>query len=431
MVSWHATKELKMLILYNILHLIGVLLLFPLLCIYCAAKAKYRRHLPKRLGLGLNVPPSWTGHAKKTLWIHALSVGEVTSALPLLIGLRQRLGDVSIVFSASTSTGVRLAQKLASPHCDRVVAFPVDLLPVCSYFLRRIRPDLFILVETDFWPNFLEQLHRRNIPAVLVNGRISQSSQNLYRRYSFFFKPMFSTFALVCAQSEADRGKFLDLGVERGRVFTLGNLKYEAVTSSAHDTAKRLTGATSGFVFIAGSTHADEELLLFRVFTQLKKRYAIRMVIAPRDISRCRQLQDLAQSRGLTVQLRSADRPFSEDIYLVDSLGELAAFYACGDICFVGGSLVACGGHNPLEPASLNKPVLFGPDMSDFEEISAALLACQGAYQVSTVDDFISVADELISNPHLRNRCGEAAGNCVRLHQGIVDKHIDLIEDLI
>ncbi|HKJ64418.1 MAG TPA: glycosyltransferase N-terminal domain-containing protein, partial [Desulfopila sp.] len=300
-----------------------------------------------------------------------------------------------------------------------------------SYFLRRIRPDLFILVETDFWPNFLEQLHRRNIPAILVNGRISQSSKNLYRRYSFFFKPMFSTFALVCAQSEADRGKFLDLGVESNKVFTLGNLKYHAVTSPANDTARRLMGATSGIVFIAGSTHADEELLLFRVFTQLKMHYDIRMVIAPRDISRCPQLRDLAQSLGLKVQLRSADRPFSEDIYLVDSLGELAAFYACGDICFVGGSLVACGGHNPLEPASLNKPVLFGPDMSDFEEISAALLTCQGAYRVSTVDDFIAVVDELISNPELRTRCGEAAGNCVRLHQGVVDKHIELIEEHI
>lgn len=420
-----------MLILYNILHLVGVLLLFPLLFVYVASKAKYRRHIPKRLGLGIHMPPSEPGNATKTIWIHALSVGEVTSALPLLIGLRQRSGDVSIVFSASTSTGLSLAQKLASPHCDRVIAFPLDFLPVCMYFLGRIRPDLFILVETDFWPNFIGQLRKRNIPAVLVNGRISHSSLKLYRRYPFFFKPMFETFALVCAQSEADRRKFLGLGVESGRVYTLGNLKFEAAPSPANDAAAGLTAATASIVLIAGSTHAGEEVMLFGVLTQLKRRHDMRMILAPRDISRCPQIEGLAQSQGLTVQLHSAGRPFSEDIYLVDSLGELAAFYACGDICFVGGSLVACGGHNPLEPASSSKPVLFGPDMSDFEEISTALLACRGAYRVSSVDEFISVVDELVSNPELRRRSGEAAGKWVRLHRGIVAKHIDLIEDLM
>ena len=420
-----------MLILYNVLHLVAVLLLFPLLCIYIASKAKYRRHLPRRLGLGLKDRISGPGQVKKTLWIHALSVGEVTSALPLLAGLRRRFKDVSIVFSASTSTGFSLAQKLASPHCDRVIAFPLDFLPVCRYFLRHIRPDLFILVETDFWPNFLEQLHKRNIPAVLVNGRISRSSLSLYRRYPYFFEPMFATFALVCAQSQNDRRKFLDLGVKSSKVVTLGNLKYEAAAAPADGGAGRLMTATTAVVLIAGSTHEGEETVLLEVFCQLKKRYRVKMVIAPRDISRCRQIVDLAHSRGLEVQLRSAGQLFTEEIYLLDTLGELAAFYAYGDICFVGGSLIAGGGHNPLEPASLGKPVLFGPDMSDFEEISGALLACDGAYRVATRDDLLTVLERLIESPELRRGSGEAAGKCVSENQGIVDRHIDLIEDLI
>jgi 3-deoxy-D-manno-octulosonic-acid transferase len=420
-----------MLMVYNLLHIVLLILFFPLIGIYIALKAKYRKHIPKRLGFGLKKKLSQLKTGKRTIWIHALSVGEVTSALPLVAALRKELDDTVLIFSAATRTGYELSQKLLSPYCDRIIVFPIDISPICSYFIESITPDLFILVETDFWPNFLRQLENRAVPAILVNGRISRRSMARYRRYSFFFRPMFQSFLSLCVQTDADRRRFLDFGIEEEKILHFGNLKFESLTPPNRDVAARLLKKNKQLLLIAGSTHPGEETFLLDAFLELRKGHDFKMIIAPRNPQRADEIASLAKSLHLDVQLRSSDEALSGDLYILDTIGELVSFYGEGDICFVGGSLVPAGGHNPLEPAAQGKPVIFGPYMDDFEEISQELIASGGGFSLPDRKDIVAVLGTLLQDPDLRLQSGNAALECIMRNQGVVKKHLEFIKEII
>ncbi len=420
-----------MLILYNLLHIVLLILFFPLLCLYIALQEKYRKNIPRRLGFGLRKKLSRLKSQERVIWIHALSVGEVTSALPLVAGLRKELDDTTLIFSASTRTGYELSKKLLSPYCDRIIAFPLDILPVCSYYINRISPDLFILVETDFWPNFLRQLEKRNIPALLVNGRISRRSMKRYQRYSFFFKPMFQSLRFLAVQTEADSQRFIDFGIDKNRVFKLGNLKFESLPPQHMDIAAGFLRNNRKPLFIAGSTHPGEEALLLEAFLVLRKTHDFKIIIAPRDIQRAEEIALLAKSSGINPQLRSKEREFTTDLFILDTIGELVSFYNQGDICFVGGSLVNAGGHNPLEPAAQGKPVIFGIYMEDFEEISEDLITCGGGFSVPDQEMFIAVLDALLQDPGYRRQSGDAALRCVLKNRDVVKNHLEFIKEII
>ncbi len=385
--------------------------------------------MPRRLGLALNRKFSHLRLQKKTLWIHALSVGEVTSALPLVVGLRKELTDTTIIFSASTESGYTLSKKLVAPHCDLVIAFPLDLLPVCRYYIELIKPHLFVLVETDFWPNFLDQLTRYSIPALLVNGRISQKSQRLYSRYAFFFRPMFLSFRFLSVQTEADRRKCLAMGVPEEKIVKLGNLKYEQAPSETTAIATFFLQNVQEMLLVAGSTHPGEDQILLNAYTKLRQHHFLKMVIAPRDVQRAEEICALAESRGLRVQLRSDGNHFKADLFILDTLGELVSFYTMSDICFVGGSLVKAGGHNPLEPASQEKPVIFGENMNDFEEICEELTRAGGAVRVADEAELVDVLDTFLKDEGLRLQSGRAALDCVLNTRGVIEKHIRLIRE--
>ncbi|MEE4243735.1 MAG: 3-deoxy-D-manno-octulosonic acid transferase [Desulfopila sp.] len=418
-----------MLILYNILQITVLLLFFPLICCYIAAKEKYRRHIPKRLGMTLNRKFSRLHPRRKTIWIHALSVGEVTSALPLVAELRKELDDTTIIFSASTQSGYALAKKVVGPYSDLVIAFPLDLSPVCRYYIELLKPNLFVLVETDFWPNFLEQLEQYSIPALLINGRISQKSLRLYKRYLMFFKPMFDIFRFLSMQTESDRQKCMELGIPAEKILKLGNLKYEPAPAETGEIAALFCKKTEDTLLVAGSTHPGEEEILLNVFTKLRQTHSLKMILAPRNVQRADAVAALAESRGLTIQLRSGSCALTEDLLILDSLGELVSFYQISDICFVGGSLVKAGGHNPLEPACQEKPVIFGKHMDDFEEISEELIAAGGAFMVSNEAELAEAVDTLINDTVFRYQCGKAALAYVLKNRNVVANHIQLIRE--
>lgn len=419
-----------MLVLYNFLQAFLLILLSAPLAVIVALYPKYRSMLPRRLGIHLKAAVAGLCRSRRTIWIHALSVGEVTSALPLVAKLRRQEPDVNIVFSASTRTGFTLAGKIMAPYSDVVIALPLDILPVCRNFVKTIKPDLFILVETDFWPNLLHRLHSESVPAILVNGRISQKSMARYTRNAFFFKPMFQTFRYLCVQNDSDRRRFIDLGLSESRILRLGNLKYEAFIVDG----TRLLHVDKEYdrpLIIAGSTHAGEEEILLDTFVELGKHHSPRLIIAPRDISRAPDIVEMAQDRNITVQLRSSTEVFSKDLLLLDSIGELAALYAVGDICFVGGSMVNIGGHNPLEPAYHGKPVVFGQYMDSFEEISQDLIASGGGVSVTGKNDLLQTVTTLLDDPAYRCRCGISARQCVLKMEGVLDKHLALIRELL
>lgn len=418
-------------ILYNFFQLILLILLFPLICIYIGLRKKYRSWIPLRLGKSLRDALTGITPKKRTIWIHALSVGEVTSALPLAAALNKELSDTNLIFSASTGSGYDLGKRLLSPHCAAIIPFPLDLLPVCRYFIKTVSPDLFILVETDFWPNFLRILERDGIPAVLVNGRISQQSMAQYSKYSFFFKPMFTSLTYLCVQNESDRQRFIDFGLSPGKVLKLGNLKYEPTVNSHNKVELLIPERDNKKILIAGSTHPGEEEYILAAFLTLHKEYNLKLIIAPRDIGRAENIASLAQSRNISVQFRSSGTHFTADLLILNTIGELTAIYAAADICFVGGSLVNEGGHNPLEPAYHGKPVIFGPHMTDFEEISQDLVNGGGAFSVVDQAQLLSVVETLLNDDVYRQKCGKTAQERVSRAKGVLGKHVELIKDII
>ena len=431
---------------YNIIQVISLILLSPLLLVKTIISPKYRGRILLRLGIGLEKLTQKLPDNKDRIWIHALSVGEVLSAQPLVKKLRAAYPETGLIFSASTKTGEELCRDVMTNEVDLFVPFPIDLYTVARKFINCIRPDLFILIETDFWPNFLHLLAKQDIAAILVNGRISENSFARYRRFRFIFLPMFRIFKFISMQTGADAKKMITLGVDADRVKALGNLKYDAVLPDTvgWDQEQRPTSfyrkqfgiPPEKIVWIAGSTHAGEEVAILSSYKRLSLLFPdLFLVVAPRKVERGREIKEVAGSLGLTVRRRSA--PFKDEespgapLLILDTMGELSRMYSFCDIAFVGGSLVPDGGHNPLEPAAFGKPILFGPFMEDFSEITDDLLKNNAAIVCHDEDDIFAVLKKLLVNATLRKEMGERAQALVLHHRGVSRRHLEVIQFLI
>lgn len=428
--------------LYTVLSFLTGMLLLPLLP-FVVCRRKYRHRLLQRLGFGLAgqlAAPAPRSPTAPTFWIHALSVGEVTSALPLVRGLRKSFPEARLVFSATTSAGAQVADQLLAPLVDALIAGPLDLGPVVPFFIKTIKPSLFILVETDFWPHWLHCLQRNRIPTLLVNGRISQHSFAHYQRFDFLCRPMFRSFTLLSMQTAGDTEKMASLGVATDRIITLGNLKFDTSQTPAHptiDTPDRQAKAFYGFnasapLWICGSTHRGEEQPLFQTFLQLRRTLpALQLLIAPRNIERADEIVALGHTCDLDCRKWTEAKHIKGSILILDTIGELAGCYAMADTVFIGGSLVPQGGHNPIEPASAGIPVLFGPHMEDFAEIAAALVHSGGARQVASPAALQAALHQLLTDQALLKAMAGAARACVRAHQGVVSRHLETVTSLL
>jgi len=423
--------------LYSTLQLLTLLILSPILLPWALISAKYRQRIPWRLGLGI-------GHLATDLrpgprvWIHALSVGEMASAKPLITLLRQEMPEVVILLSATTRGGEMAALRLRMDNLvDLQVPFPFDLPWVTDSFVRLLRPDLFVLVETDFWPNLMSRLRRQGIPALLINGRITGGSLSWYRRLRPLFAPLFQGLSKISMQT-ADGAKALaSFGVNPAQIAVCGNLKYDIPPAKPSKHGKPPLGRSQlglgpGPLLVAGSTHKGEEDILMAALVALRQDIPeLAMVIAPRQIERARQIVALAKSHGLSCHLRTnqGNHPPAQ-LVVLDTLGELAQVYQLADLAFVGGSLVPEGGHNPLEPAALAKPVLFGPEMTDFAEISQSLLAAGGAMEVK-VSTVPTIMAQLLSDTRQRQEMGQRAKQLVDSQRGAARRTLELIRETI
>lgn len=432
-----------MFVLYNMLQAIFLPVFSPILALVVLCNSKYRGRIGARLGLGLakKLPQN---HAKGplpqqnilTYWIHALSVGEVTSALPLATKLKNEDPGCRIVFSVTTKSGRQVADRILTGIVDEVIDGPLDILPVIIYFHYKIRPNHFILVETDFWPNMLLWLKFKGVPSLLVNGRISDEALRGYHKMRFFFLPIFRSFSALCMQTEVDRGKMKSLGVDSDRIYTLGNLKFDTKNPLETDKGSVVKSLkhilpTGKTIFIAGSTHPGEEQIILESYAEVKKTNTnIFLIIAPRDPKRAKEIRSLAKTHHLTTALRTGTATPEVDLFILDTIGELAACYYLADISFVGGSLVKKGGHNPIEPAIMSTPVIFGPHMEDFSEIAFDLVCSGGAEQVRNSQEMTAILNQWTQSQDLRRQKGQAAKNCVNKQRGVIKKHIELIQSL-
>lgn len=396
--------------------------------LYLLIRPSRRSQIFGRCGVGLDCPDL---RKTRTIWIHALSVGEVSSAHPLVEELARTRGEhVTIIFSASTRSGRRLADRQLGPLCDAIIYFPFDIAPIITYFLREVDPDLFILIETDFWPNFIHCTRKAGVPMLLFNGRISDDSMDRYRRFGFFFKPLFDAFEVLCMQTTSDIDKIRALGISEDKIKSIGNLKFSetANTSSAQPDPSPLL-PENHFLIFGASTHAGEETVLVESFLLLKTKYAdLHLVLAPRDIKRSDELIRMIRSKALTAQRLSSPSAEPTDITLIDTIGDLARLYRYASISFIGGSLVAEGGHNPLEAARFGCPVLFGPHMDDFSEISSELVEAGGALTIQSGDSFYATVDELIANDQRRRRIGASAKRYTERYAHVLTEHLQVID---
>lgn len=421
-----------MILLYTLLQIVLLPLLFLPLTLIILLVPKYRLRSLHRLGIGLQAKKQTRKH--KTIWIHALSVGEVTSALPLVSGLRKEMPDVELVFSATSSAGAEIAQKLLHNKVDHFIPFPFDILPVIKRFLRVIQPDLFILVETDFWPGLLSTLKAQEIPSLLVNGRISDKSMQSYKRFSFFFRPLFASFKTLSMQTEKDKDKLISLDIDHRQIETLGNLKYDTAlySSSRRNLPISFILPSHAYLLVAGSTHAGEEKIILQAYKELKTTFPqLYLVIAPRDIHQGKEIQSLAANIQLQGNCRSQINAGGKDLFILDTIGELSSVYSHADIAFVGGSLVAKGGHNPIEPAIFSVPVLYGPHMDDFSEISDMLIQTGGAFMIHNQDEMTTTLQKLLNDPLFLQEAGNRAQSCIKSQQGVIKRHLALIKEML
>ena len=369
---------------------------------------------------GLRPPPPKTD-ARRTVLIHGVSVGEVKGAVPLVEAMERRFGELEIVVSATTNTGIEVARETFPGR--RVVRFPADLTPLVRRFLRRVRPDFVVLIELEVWPNFLRECNRAGIPVAVVNGRITDRAHGRYLVFRRLL-PQFNRLSLICVQDEGYAERFRRLEVDPRRVLVTGNMKADRLRVGPVDPGeelRRLLGPDPGqLVFVAGSTHHPEEELVFEAWRRGAPQ--TRLILVPRHPERAPELVRSLEAKGVRVQrlteLRGGAQPDPAAPCLADTIGELERVYALADLVFVGGSLVPHGGQNMLEPAAQGKPVVFGPHVENFAA-EVLLLVAQGA--CLKVDDETVLADalaELAADPELRRRMAELGEGVVRRQKG-------------
>ena len=415
-------------LVYGVLTRVAAPAVFAATLVRAAKDPAYRTHLGERFGLGRRM-------AAPSLWLHAVSVGEVSAAAPLVRALRARHPDMPFVLTTATPTGRAQAATLFGADVE-VRFLPYDTAGSVRRFLARIRPRAAIIMETELWPNLLHACGRRGVPVLFASARLAASSVPRYRRFGALFSAGLRN-AWVAAQSSADAERFIALGARPARTQVVGNLKFdmrfaEAVAGEGRELRFRYLGARP--VWTAGSTHEGEEELVLDAHAVLER--AVRgalLVLVPRHPQRFEGVAALLERRGLVFDRRSRSetvRPEAQ-VLLLDTMGELTAFYAASDTAFVGGSLVPVGGHNLLEPAALGVPVITGPHTQNGAEIARLLIEAGGALEVVDAAALAEAARELLTDPALRERMGGRGRRFVEAHRGSLARLLALIEPLL
>ena len=423
--------------LYNTLLILASVGALPYLALKSLYTTKYRAGLRQRFGhLPPEIAPALQG--VRPLWLHAVSVGEVIAAVPLANALRQRFPHMPLLISTVTDTGQATAREKMVGAA--YLYFPLDYPWVVHQVISCLQPRLFLMVETEIWPNFLRELARQAIPAILVNGRISPRSFRGYRRLRPFMCRVLPAITSFSMQTNLDAERIIAIGAEPSRVRITGNIKYDLAfepLSSPDERALRTDlGVGEAPVFMAGSTHRGEEDIVIRAYLQARLQVpALRLLLAPRHLDRLEEIEALLRKHQLMIHRRSRGRLSSggdvAPVLLLDTIGELAKLYAVGTVIFVGGSFVPIGGHNVLEPAAHRKAILFGPHMHNFHQIAAALLEAGGAVQVHNPDALGNHVSMLLLQPERRQALGEAAYQVLRANQGAITRTVELIAQVL
>ncbi|HTZ17756.1 MAG TPA: 3-deoxy-D-manno-octulosonic acid transferase [Dissulfurispiraceae bacterium] len=412
--------------IYNILYFIVLIVILPYQ--YFKRPSGLRnRWLRERLGF----LPSYSSDSKP-VWIHAVSVGEVIAAVPLLKGLKTSRPELDIVLSTVTDTGQAVAKERIGEFA-RIIYVPFDLPFAVANACRRVKPSLFIIMETELWPSIIRFFSRRGTPVLLLNGRLSESSVRGYRRLRFFMERVLHDISFFCMQNEEYAGRIISLGADKSKVRAIGNFKFDTRPSAPVPEWTRGLGLP---VIVAGSTHRTEEDIILDAFVRLLSDYqSLVLVIAPRHPERFAEVEEIVKKRGIKYVKRSSlpsglhGFRASGHVVILDVMGELASVYGAADIAVMGGSFVERGGQNPLEPAFWGKAVICGPHMENFPFIddfyrhgAAARTGSEGLYETIR---------EILDSPERMLSMGEAARNLYLNNAGATEKALRVIEEYL
>ncbi len=425
--------------LYSVLIVAVAAVMSPYL-VYQAVR--YRKHVSsfrQRMG---RLPASFNFDGDESIWIHAVSVGEVLVARALLPDLRERYPRLKIFLSTTTLTGQTLANNNLQ-YVDAVFYAPFDLGFIVRRTLRVVKPRLFIMMETEIWPNLLRACHRAGVKTLLVNGRISSRSYPRYRLARPLFRRVLRHVDRFCMQSEESARRIVDIGADPDRVVVTGSLKFDSLEFPGSPSGDRGRNRVLRFfrisrdrpVVIAASTLRGEEEPVLDAFTRIRATMPTALlIIAPRKPERFDDVERMARRAGWNVARRLELRVDAEprhDVIILDTIGELAQLYQIATVVFVGGSLVDAGGHNILEPAVFGKPIVFGPYMTNFAEIAQTFLDNSAAIQVRADRDLEGVLLDLLRDPVRRASLGAAARALVEANRGARGRTLGVIAHMV
>ncbi|MDI6796702.1 MAG: glycosyltransferase N-terminal domain-containing protein [Desulfatibacillaceae bacterium] len=419
-------------ILYNAILSLAALVLLPLGLVLTLFSEKRRKTFFPRLGF--QNFGALKEIKQRPIWIHALSVGEVRSSASLVKSLARAFPNHPIVFSASTATGRQTALEILEDSCAAILYFPYDLYPCVQRMVKAVNPALFVFVETDFWPNMLWSLKKHGVPVLWANARLSERSLKGYKRLNFVLKGVFGAISAFGLASALQKERFEELEIDSSRLVITGNTKFDQPkpkTDLALAQAVRKISAGRSII-VAGSTHpGEEEILLACSDELLQQGIEPLFVVAPRDIRRAEAVCALFSPLGakLLSQLQKAG-PETRAL-VTDALGKLNTLYSIADACFVGGSMVPQGGHNPIEPAALGKATVFGPHMDDFVEVADILVRERAAIQATDEKSLCRALALFVTVPEKAAQIGQRAMLVKEQNQGAVEKTVALAGKLL
>ena len=412
---------------------LALLLILPFALLWLEWRARRQAGTPdvwrERLGFAPVLPEG-------CLWLHAASVGEMQAAIPLVKALRARYPGQHLLITSFTATGrARAAEAFAALEDITIATLPWDLPGCVQRFIQRVRPRALIILETEIWPNLLLMLAGHAVPVVLLSARLTERTMRRYRRFAAVVQPALASLRLVGAQSETEAARYRDLGVPQVAVH--GNIKFDLQLPAGireQGEAIRMSLFAHRPVLIAASTREREESILLDAAARLRVHMPdVLLILAPRYPERGTEVFNLAAQRGFNPVRRSSGQACAVDcgVFVLDILGELLAFYAAGDVAFVGGSLVPIGGHNLVEPAALGLPVLSGPHVENAPDIAQALVTAGGAQLLADAAALSAAALPLLRDAEQRERAGEAARGVVAANRGALARGLEALQEIL
>jgi 3-deoxy-D-manno-octulosonic-acid transferase len=425
-----------MYIIYNTLLFLAAIVGVPFYLLKIAFTGKYKKSFIQKLG-GRQSAILASLKSSRRIWVHAVSVGEVTAAAPIVAALKEKMPAAEIIFSTSTETGQEMAHRIVS-GVSAFIYYPLDIPCVVRKMVGLVRPDVFVMVETELWPNFLAACSAEKIKTIMVNGRISPRSYKRYKKTGFFWKRILAKLDYAAMISEVDAERLQNIGMAADKIQVSGNAKYDALAARAIPAVqKEITAAfnvrNDEIFFVAGSTHPGEEEIVIAVYQELRKLYPdLKLIIVPRHIERAREVRNILQKNNLTdiiasSEMRSGKIRQCEQIILVDVIGELFKVYSLAVIVYCGGSLVPRGGQNILEAAAWGRVVFYGPSMEDFTAEKALLEKVGAGVMINNKKELLQGIIDLLAKPGDLASRGAHGKEVVAANMGAATRYAELI----